>query len=183
MIYFLTIWTAFTFSLQDTIPPPAQADTLLRPVSTDTIRDTVATDTTQVEEFEAEPQKPDTVYVWEYDLPRTMDVAETDSTLRWINMVNLFDRFYDAKGAITYRLGTSGRPDGLELHAYETRHLNMRMEGLSLNNPLTGAVYWNRIPIRKIKEYREADYGTAYHGEIKLIDHYLTQPRTYLNFD
>jgi len=183
LIYLLTIWAAFTFSLQDTIPSPVQADTLLKPVSVEAIPDTVEADTTQVEEFETEPQKPDTVYVWEYELPRTMDVAETDSTLRWINMVNLFDRFYGARGAITYRTGTSGRPAGLELHTYESRHLNMQMEGLSINDPLTGAVHWNRIPIRKIREYREADYGATYQGEIKLIDHYLTQPRTYLNFD
>jgi hypothetical protein len=201
LIYLLTIWTAFTFSLQDTVPQPALPDTIpqaalpdtlfrpslsnwpLKPVSANTIPKTAEADSSQIDGFEAESQRPDTVYVWEYNMRNTMDVAETDSTLRWINMVNLFDRFYDARGAITYRLGTSGRPDGLELHTYETRHLNMRMEGLSLNNPLTGAVYWNRIPIRKIKEYREADYGAAYHGEIKLIDHYLTQPRTYLNFD
>ncbi|MDZ7756581.1 hypothetical protein [Rhodohalobacter sp.] len=183
MIYLLTIWTAFTFSLQDTIPSPIQADTLLKPVSADTIPETAEADTTRIEEVEAETQEPDTVYVWEYDMRHTMDVAETDSTLRWINMINLFDRFYGARGAITYRTGKSGRPAGLELHTYESRHLNMEMEGLSINDPLTGAVHWNRIPIRKIREYREADYGATYQGEIKLIDHYLTQPRTYLNFD
>ena len=183
MIYFLTIWTAFAFSLQDTIPPPTQVDTLLQPVSVDTIPSAAEADTTLIEEPEPEEQKPDTVYVWEYDLHHTMDVAETDSTLRWVNMVNLFDRFHGAKGAITYRTGTAGRPDGLDLHTYESRHLNMEMEGVSINDPLTGAVHWNRIPIRKISEYREADYGVTYQGEIRLIDHYLTQPRTYINFD
>ena len=182
MIYILTIWTVFSFSLQDTIPP-AQADTLLQPVSLDTIPTPAEPDTTIMEEPEPEEQKPDTVYVWEYEMRHTTDSAESDSTLRWVNMVNLFDRFNGSKGAITYRTGTSGRPDGLELHAYETRHLNMEMEGLNINDPLTGAVHWNRVPIRKISEYRESDYGAAYHGEIRLIDHYLTQPRTYINFD
>ncbi len=183
MIYLLTIWTAFTFTLQDTIPPPAQADSLLQPVSIDTIPRAADADTTFIEEPEPEEEKPDTVYVWDYELRHTMDIAETDSTLRWVNMVNLFDRFHGRRGAITYRTGIAGRPDGLDLHTYESRHMNMELEGMNINDPLTGAVHWNRIPIRKISKYKEADYGVAYHGEIRLIDHYLTQPRTYINFD
>jgi hypothetical protein len=180
LIYLLTIWTAFSFSVQDTIPP-VQQDTLPEPAVMDTIPDSTYADSTLIEE--PEPEIPDTVYVWKYKMHQSMDVAETDSSLRWINMVNLFDRFYGKRGAITYRTGTAGRPDGLELHSFESRHLNMELEGMSINDPLTGAVHWNRIPIRKIKEYREADYGASYNGQIRLMDHYLTQPRTYLNFD
>jgi hypothetical protein len=38
--------------------------------------------------------QPDTVYVWNFSMQEGFDVAETDSTLRWIQLVNLFDRFF-----------------------------------------------------------------------------------------
>jgi len=130
-----------------------------------------------------EEEIPDTVHVWNYRAPTGFEVGETDSTMRWTKLLNLFDRFHQEKGAITYRTGTVGRMDGVELHAFETRHLNLEMEGLNLNEPLTGAVNWNRLPIHKISEFREADYGASYRSQTRLRDHYLVQPRTYLNFD
>jgi len=211
LIYLLTIWTVFTFSVQDTIPPaerdtipPVPADTLQIPIpqfpdtlqmpipqfpdtlpdptAQDTIPELMPLDTTQIEQ-EPEEVALDTIQVWNYRFAESLKIAETDSTLRWVNMVNLFDRFYREKGAITYRLGTIGRIDAMDLHGYETRHFNLEMEGLILNDPLTGAVNWNRLPIRKIHEFSEADYGSAYRAQTRLIDYYLTQPRTYLNYD
>lgn len=179
---FLTIWMLFSIALQDTIPPALQ-DTIPEPAVNDTIPDSTATDSTLFQEDEPEEETPDTVHIWKYKNPVTFDVAETDSTLRWVNMVNPVDRYYRNRGAITYRTGITGRPDGLELHSFETRHMNVQMEGMIINDPMTGAVHWNRIPIRKIREFREADFGATYRGRIRLIDHYLTQPRTYLNFD
>jgi len=126
---------------------------------------------------------PDTMHVWTYRVPQGFEVGETDSTMRWTKLLNLFDRFHQEKGAITYRTGTVGRMDGVELHAFETHHLNLEMEGLNLNDPLTGSVYWNRLPIHKISEFSEADYGSSYRSQTRLRDHYLVQPRTYLNFD
>lgn len=127
--------------------------------------------------------RPDTVHIWNYSTPVGFDVAENDSTLRWIQTVNLFDRFHQQKGAITYRMGTKGRMDALELHAFESRHLNLYMEGLRLNDPLTGAVNWNRLAVHKIAEFSHADYGAVYDANVRLRDHYIIQPRTYLNFD
>ena len=132
---------------------------------------------------ERQRMRPDTVYIWEYDISSRYALAETDSTLRWINMLNMADRFHQERGAITYRMGTLGRMDGIELHAFETRHMNLEMEGLQLNDPLTGAVNWNRLPFHKIAVMTERDYGGTYRAQTRLRDHYLTQPRTYLNFD
>tara|TARA_R100001143_G_C3361305_1_gene136494 strand:- start:5633 stop:7669 length:2037 start_codon:yes stop_codon:yes gene_type:complete len=131
----------------------------------------------------AEIVKPDTVHVWTYKNSDRYELAETDSTLRWVNMLNMADRFHQEKGAITYRMGTVGRMDGIEFHAFETRHMNLELEGLRLNDPLTGAVNWNRLPIHKISTMTERDYGGSYRAQTRLRDHYLTQPRTYLNFD
>ncbi|TVQ03520.1 MAG: hypothetical protein EA359_09135 [Balneolaceae bacterium] len=127
--------------------------------------------------------QPDTVHIWNFAMQEGFDIAETDSTLRWIQLVNLFDRFYQQRGAITYRMGTKGRMDAMELHAFESRHLNLEMEGLRLNDPLTGAVNWNRLAVHKISEFSEADYGAVYDANVRLRDHYIIQPRTYLNFD
>lgn len=127
--------------------------------------------------------RPDTVHIWRYSISERYEVAETDSTLRWVNMLNMADRFYQERGAITYRMGTVGRMDGIELHVFETRHMNLEMEGLQLNDPLTGAVNWNRLPFHKIADMTQRDYGGTYRAKTRLRDHYLTQPRTYLNFD
>ena len=132
---------------------------------------------------EAVSTRPDTVYIWEYARFESYEPAESDSTLRWVNMLNLFDRFHQERGAVTYRMGTVGRVDGIELHAYESRHFNLEMEGMNLNDPLTGNVNWNRLPVHKISEKVEADYGASYRAKTRLRDHYLVQPRTYLNFD
>ncbi len=127
--------------------------------------------------------RPDTVHIWNYSITEGFDVSETDSTLRWTQLVNLFDRFHSQRGVITYRMGTKGRMDAMELHAFESRHLNLEMEGMKLNDPLTGAVNWNRLAVHKISEFSEADYGAVYDAKVRLRDHYIIQPRTYLNFD
>lgn len=132
---------------------------------------------------EAERVRPDTVHIWNYSISDRYEIAETDSTLRWVNMLNMADRFHQERGAITNRMGTVGRMDGVELHAFETRHMNLEMEGLQLNDPLTGRVNWNRLPFHKIAVMTERDYGGSYRAQTRLRDHYLTQPRTYLNFD
>ncbi|WP_234573135.1 putative porin [Rhodohalobacter sp. 614A] len=155
-------------AVQDTLPAPAMADT-----------------TGQVPGMAEEEEEviPDTVHVWNYNFPESFEMSETDSTLRWVNLLNLFNKFHSERGAITYRTGTLGRMDGILLHSFETRHMNLELEGLDLNDPLTGNVNWNRLPIHKISRFYEASYGASYRSRAILRDHYLVQPRTYLNFD
>lgn len=162
-------------SLQDDTLSTAPQDTL-----SSAQQDTLSQ---AMQQQEAEEQIPDTVYVWNQRFPESFEMNETDSTLRWINLLNLFDKFYSERGAITYRMGTVGRMDGALLHAYSTRHMNLEMEGLNYNDPLTGNVNWNRLPIHKIAGFYEADYGASYRSRVRLREHYLIQPRTYLNFD
>ncbi|TVQ65838.1 MAG: hypothetical protein EA360_07825 [Balneolaceae bacterium] len=126
---------------------------------------------------------PDTVYIWEYKLRPGFEVTDTDSTLRWIQLLNLADRFYERPGAITYRTGMTGRPDALELHAYKTGDMMAELEGLKLNSLFTGQMNWNRIPVHKIESVEESAFSGSHITRIRLRDHYLVQPRTYLNFD
>jgi hypothetical protein len=177
----MTIISALTLALQDTIPP-VQADTLPPPAVNDTIPDP-QTGQAEMEPIEPEEIVIDTVIVWQYEMSPSFSKAETDSSLRWVNMVTLFERFYQERGAITYRMGTTGRIDGLDHYGFETRHVDARVEGMRINDPLTGAVNWSRIPNRKIARHDEADYGPVYRTDTRLTDYYLTQPRTYINFD
>ena len=182
----LTFWISLVMVFQVQTADTVRADTLLQPTEQDTLPMQAAPDTTrfgQADPDDVDDVLRDTVRVWEYRFEDTFDTAETDSTLRWARVINLFDRFYQQRGAITYRMGTKGRMDGMDLHTYETRHLNLELEGMILNDPLTGSVNWNRLPIHKIADFSEADYGAAYHSKTRLRDHYLVQPRTYLNFD
>ena len=173
----------------DTLSSTVVPDTLFIPIPLDTLTTPAAPDTLLGEGpafqqgEEEEEVIPDTVHVWKYRFPESFEMSETDSTLRWENMLNLFDSFYQDRGAITYRQGTVGRMDGVLLHAFSTRHMSLEMEGLNLNDPLTGNVNWNRLPIHKIEGFYESDYGASYRSKVKLKEHYLIQPRTYLNFD
>ena len=179
--------------LPDTLPTPVLPDsllpdTLLIPDYQDSLPDSTLQDTIPPQQrpgLEEEPEevRQDTVHVWQYHTHGSFETAETDSTLRWVNMLNMFNRFHNTRGAITYRMGTVGKMDGLELHAFESRHLNLEMEGLVMNDPLTGAVNWNRLAFHKIAIFNETNYGGSYRAETRLRDHYLVQPRTYLNFD
>lgn len=198
MILIAILISVFTIQAQDTIPP-VLPDTLSRSVP-DTLQQTqpafpdtlnaafpdtlnpAFTDTLNADpEPEEEPLEP--IIFWTYKAPSAFRTAETDSTIRWINMVNFFQRYHDERGVITYRLGTTGRPDAAEIHAFETRHLQLEMEGLRLNDPLTGNVNWNRLPTQKIYRFSDDAYGAVYRSRVRLKDYYLTQPRTYLNFD
>lgn len=126
---------------------------------------------------------PDTVYFWQYDSGVGFQVTETDSTLRWVQILSLFDRYYERPGAVVYRTGVTGRKDAMELHTYETGDLKVEMEGLRMNSLFSGQVNWNRIPTHKVAEVEESDFGGDHLSRIRLRDHYLVQPRTYLNFD
>jgi len=174
-------------AVQDTIPPNIPADSLfqLRLTPSTPQQPEFTTYNPVIQESDKLPEEeiPDTVYVWEYETPPTLETAETDSTLRWLDYVNMAERFYRQKGAVTYRLGTNGRMDGVEIFAHESRHIDLQMEDMRINTPLTGLANWNRLVIHKISEVATSDYGTNYKTDVRLRDHYLVEPRTYLNFD
>lgn len=174
LLLHILLWSV---AVQDTIPQEIAPDT-------------VALDTTQTDSLQAmmqqepeEVKEPVIIQVWKYDNAPGFEATETDSTLRWVNTLSLTQRFYRYPGSITYRTGTLGRMDGISMHTYENRYYNTELDGLQINDPLTGAVNWNRVPVHKIRQMNTASYGSVYQTNIRLRDHYLVQPRTYLNFD
>lgn len=169
---FAAILTGFSFAVQDTIPPD---------LGTDIVDPEFGPGDADFEE--AEDDTVILVHIWQYDPDPVFDMSETDSTLRWINMLNLTDRFAKRPGGITYRTGILSRPDGVDFHTFENRHFRAEMNGLQMNDPLTGGLNWYRVPVHKMITLQEADYGPIHRTRIRTRDHYLTKPRTYLNFD
>jgi hypothetical protein len=162
---------AFQVSLSDTIPAVVP-DTVLTEIPADTLITP-----------EPEDVKADTVYIWKFNPNLNSTIADTDSTLRWFNTLNWGDNLSRRAGVVSYRTGTTGRTDGMDIFVYENRHHRLEMDGLILNDPLTNGVNWNRIPIHKIGFIAENDLGPYYRANVHVRDHYVTKPRTYLNFD
>lgn len=167
----------FQFSMADTIP--AVRDTI--PAVADTILTDIPADTLLVPE--AVPVRSDTIYIWTFNPKLNSTIADTDSTLRWFNSLNYVENLSRRPGVVSYRTGTTGRLDGMDIYMYESRHQRLEMDGLWLNDPLTGGVNWNRLPIHKIGFIAENDFGPFYRANVHVRDHYVTKPRTYLNFD
>ena len=165
---------------QDTTEQQAPADSISFNTSS---LDTLSQVSPRAGQQEEQEPKPERVEIWTYESMPGYETIETDSTLRWINTLSMAQRFYRYPGAFTYRLGTLGRMDGVNMHTFETRHFSAELDGLDITDPLTGAVNWNRIPIHKISRVNAASYGAQYRSAIRLKDHYLVKPRTYLNFD
>jgi len=148
--------------------------------------DTVSADTLNGADEAPEPEpeeEPSFITVWEYENLHGFTTQQTDSTLRWVNALSLTHLYSRHPDAITYRVGTLGRMDGIDYRTYENRHFEAEMDGMRIADPLTGAVNWNRVPTHKIISMADSDYGPVYRTDIRLRDHYLVQPRTYLNFD
>lgn len=181
MIALLLNILLFSVAVQDTTEETSPADSIsFDTAGIDTVQSMMQQQAAMNQEEEDEPV---IIQVWTYEKQPGFETQETDSTLRWVNTLSLTQRFYRYPGAFTYRTGTLGRMDGIQMHTYENRHFQTELDGLQINDPLTGAINWNRVPIHKVNSMNTASYGPDYSTSIRLRDHYLTQPRTYLNFD
>lgn len=109
--------------------------------------------------------------------------AETDSTLRWAMALNWADRLARRPGVFTYRTGRLGQTDGIDINGHETRHQRLQLGERDISDPVTGQVNWNRLPIHKISTIRTEEHAWNWTARAELREHYLVQPRTYLNFD
>lgn len=189
-------------SLPDTIPVPR--DTI--PVPTDTIPvlpdtipvvpDTVSTDTIPApadtleqrrmqrpDQEEEEEEELKVVPTWPDLHAPGYEIAETDSTIRWFMALDWSERLYREPGVLTYRTGRLGHPSGIDIHSYENRHQNLMMNDMFISDPVTGQINWNRIPIHKIRSIEVDDNSYIYRARVNLREHYVVEPRTFLNFD
>ncbi len=178
--------------MRDTIPP-SQPDTLdLKVIKPDTIppalpdtleNGSIIRNDQDPEEEEDEEDELEEIAVWPADSVPGYTTVETDSTLRWFMALNWSERLNRQPGVITYRLGRLGHPDGIDIYSYENRHQRLQMNEMDLGDAITGQINWNRLPIHKIRTIDTDDRSYAYQADLKLRQHYLVEPRTYLNFD
>ncbi len=119
---------------------------------------------------------------WVYHSPLGAQLAATDSTLRW----NIWPSWVYKKnrdpGAISYRMGSIGRTNSFSIYAHQPKYLELNWGDIRMNDPVTGTVNWNAIPLHKIERIYEEDNGLNYRTDIYLREYNLTKPLTKLNY-
>lgn len=141
------------------------------------LRDTLAATT----EPEPEPE-PGEVTPWEESVNPGAQVITTDSLMRWQIWPNWGDHQAYRKEVISFRQGTIGRVDAFHINGYQPLEQELEMEGISLNDAITGLPNYNLVPHRKIGAAYETFSG-GYYSDIRLKDYYITKPISYLNYD
>ncbi|MFD2532513.1 putative porin [Gracilimonas halophila] len=160
--------------------------------------DTTSVDSTAIEmdrQGVMEESARDTSAIEQKNLPEAREVVPwqeerelneyfitNDSLMRWQLWPNWGDFQSYRRDAISFRQGTIGRVDAFHVNGYEPYEQQLEMEGLSLNNPITGLPNYNLVPHRKIGEAVES-YGGNYYSNIRIRDFYVVKPISYLNYD
>ncbi|MEX0845656.1 MAG: putative porin [Balneolaceae bacterium] len=143
----------------------------------------VAADDTTLEKMFKEPEpKPITIIPWQELESAGSHTIINDSLLRWQIWPNWGDFQAYRRNVISFRQGTSGRIDAYHINGYEPHEQQIEMEGISINNPITGLPNFNLIPHRKIGSQTE-NFAGNYYSDIRLRDYYIIKPISYLNYD
>ncbi len=123
------------------------------------------------------------VVPWKYHRPLGSELASSDSTLRWQIWPDWTYKRNRDPGVISYRLGTIERNNAYMINAQEPRYQRLSWEGMNLNDPVSGTLYWNLIPIHKINSFYSEDNGLFYDSNFYLRQYYLNRPLTKLNYE
>lgn len=150
------------------------AGTRLNAVADTTRSDSVASDSVETV-FKVVP--------WKYHRSLGSELTSSDSTLRWQIWPDWTYNKNRDPGVISYRLGTIERNNAFLIDAQEPRYHRLSWEGMNLNDPVSGSVYWNLIPIHKINSFYEEDNGLFYDSNFYLRQYYLNRPLTKLNYE
>ena len=132
------------------------------------------TDTTEREAIYIEP--------WQKPIPYGFQNITNDSLLRWQNWAQWGDFLAYQPTAIAYRQGSNGRIDAFDINGYGPLEQQVYLNGIALNNPITGLVNYNFIPAYKVSEMWVQQAG-SYRANIRLKDYYIIKPLSYLTFD
>jgi len=129
------------------------------------------------QQIDSVDQKPPlTVQPWDFHAPIGAQITETDSTLRWQIWPDWTYKLNRDHGVSSYRMGTGIRSHAVQYHAHEPRHQQLYWEGISLNDPVSGALNWTLIPQHKIEKVYQQDLGTEYRTTYYLRQYYLNKP-------
>ena len=116
------------------------------------------------------------------DLPGYNSVL-TDSTLRWMQLLNLAEWYNRRPGAITNRLGGLGRPDAAVLNGHAPAMQSVYFEGIPVADPVSGLVNVNRIQMHHIDLMQEQTAFTNAETHYRLRRYYLVRPVTRINYE
>lgn len=167
---------AYTQVVSDSLKLGADSIQVLRSDTVD-----VSVDANQSSQSGSE-KKPFQVKPWKEMQPLISSTAATDSLLRWQVWSGYGDFQSYRPDVISYRLGTTASPDIFHISGFLPHEQKVRMDGIRLNNPVTGRANYNFIPHRKISTVSNQYFG-SYFSKIQLRDYYITQPVSYLNYD
>lgn len=170
-------WLLFTASA-DTLEVPQV------PIYEDTLT-TVRLDTLELPGLpEEEPERPQPRIVpMEVSLNPGFQKVFGDSLLRWEQWYNLAERKQANRGAISYRLGAHGRNDAIIYRAHEPRHQLFLYEGIPLNDPVSGTMNSNMLPLDRMRNFTQNTHGVRYISEYTLNRFYVNKPLTWINFE
>src|SRR5699024_11003344 len=107
----------------DSLSLPADSDSLQGVAPTDTL---AASDSLVTETFKAEFK----VRPWDYHVSLGAHLTATDSTLRWLVVPGWMYKKNRDPGVISFRMGTVGRTNAMQIHAQEARYQQLYWEGI-----------------------------------------------------
>src|SRR5699024_4595290 len=119
---------------------------------------------------------------WIYHKPLNAHIAATDSTLRWNIWPSWVYKKNRAPGVISFRMGSIGRTNTFSIFAHQPKYLELYWGDIRLNNPVTGSINWNGIPLHKISRIYEEDKGLSYRTTFRLKEYHLLKPLTKLTY-
>lgn len=136
----------------------------------------VPADTVERDRAEQEPEVLFEVIPWEFHAPLLSKTTATDSTLRWQIWPDWTYKLNREPGVISYRLGSALKSNAVQKFAHEPRHQELYWEDISLNDPVSGFLYWPLISHHRISNFYEQDLGTGYRSTYFLRQYYLNEP-------
>ncbi|NGP76103.1 putative porin [Balneolaceae bacterium YR4-1] len=154
-------------------------DTTGMGVGIDAVTDTTRSDSVASDSVESVFK----VVPWKYHRSLGSELTSSDSTLRWQIWPDWTYKTNRDPGVISYRLGTIERNNAFLIDAQEPRYQRLSWEGMNLNDPVSGSVYWNLIPTHKINSFYSEDNGLFYDTNFYLRQYYLNRPLTKLNYE
>jgi len=179
--YLLVLFMGFSLvvraQVDSTATDSVTADTtglLVNPAADTTRADSVASDSVK---------KVFNVVPWKYHRSLGSELISSDSTLRWQIWPDWTYKKNRDPGVISYRLGTIERNNAYMIDAQEPRYQRLNWEGINLNDPVSGTLYWNLVPMHKINSFYGEDNGLFYDSNFYLRQYYLNRPLTKLNYD
>lgn len=122
------------------------------------------------------------VSIWKQKRSLFAKEITNDSLLRWQIWPNWGDFYAYRNDALSFRQGSIGRVDAFHINGYTAYEQKVYLDGIQLNNSITGLVNYNFIPHHKVQSVRE-EYESDLISYINTKDYYITKPLSYLNYD